>query len=350
MVADLAGSTALASVRRFLDAHELAAPTPLRVLPHLAAELGVGAVAVKDESARMGLTSFKALGGPYAVAELAREAADERGDGAGLTFVCATDGNHGRAVAFGARLAGARAVVFVHPRVEKTRREAIANEGAQVVEAPGVFEDALDAAEAAAHENGWILVSDTARPGYERIPALIMRGYAHLAAEALEQSARPPTHVFVQAGVGGLAAAVTAVVRSRRGLAARVIVVEPQRAACLLESARAGRPIRVTASESTSMSLLECYEPSHTAWRLLASAADVFVAVDEEVAEAASSRLEHPLSGDPILETSESGAAGLAGLCAVLGSASLRERLGLDALSRVLLINSERRADTTRDA
>lgn len=362
LISELAGAWALADVRTFLRTQRLDAPTPFVRLPALAASLGVADVAVKDESGRMGLNSFKALGGAYAVARLVLERASERAGravgfnelgspavhdvAARLTFVCATDGNHGRAVALGARLAGAKAVVFVDAGVAQARRAVLQADGAEVIEAAGVYEDALAAAHAAAGANGWILVSDCGFAGYESIPRLIMRGYGVMADEALGAQRRQPTHVFVQGGVGGLAGALAAALAKHRvGARSRLVVVEPARAACLMASARAGAPAQIPAGEPTVMALLECYAPSLTAWPLLASGADFYVAVDDALAVEASRRLAEPLGHDASLATSESGAAGLAGLLAVAGAGELRAAAGLDANSRVLLINSERGID-----
>src|SRR6185312_36903 len=252
LVSELAGAWALADVRAFLSTQGLDQPTPLVRLPALAASLGVAEIWVKDESARMGLNSFKALGGAYAVARLVLEAAGERAGravgfnelaepavrevAAALTFVCATDGNHGRAVALGARLTGAKAVVFVHPGVAPARRALLARDGAEVRVTAGVYDDALKAAREAASANGWALVSDCGFEGYEAIPRLIMRGYGVLADEALAARRRGPTHVFAQGGVGGLGGALAAALKQPRPSAPRrrLVVVEPDRAPCLL--------------------------------------------------------------------------------------------------------------------
>ena len=248
-------------VERFLRHRENHAVTPLHALPALARELGVGAIHIKDEGLRLGLGSFKALGGSYAVVRLVLDAASERlgrvvdvvalhapdvrAIAAGMTFACATDGNHGRSVAQGAELVGARAVVFVHSGVSQERVAAIARFGAEMVRVAGSYDDSVEEAARVADKNGWTIVSDTSWPGYERIPALVMQGYTAMVREALRQLPEPPTHVFVQAGVGGVAAAVgghlAVALADQRPM---FIVVEPARAACVYESARAGRPVK----------------------------------------------------------------------------------------------------------
>ena len=359
--------TAAEEVERFLRYRENHVVTPLYGLPALARELGVGAIHVKDEGLRLGLGSFKALGGSYAVIRLVLDAASEqlgravdvaalqapdvRDIAAGMTFACATDGNHGRSVAQGARLVGARAVVFVHSGVSQERVDAIARFGAEMVRVAGSYDDSVEEAARVADKNGWTIVSDTSWPGYERIPALVMQGYTAMVREALRQLPEPPTHVFVQAGVGGVAAAVGG--HLALALAAHspmFVVVEPARAACVYESARAGHPIRIAQGEPTVMAMLECYEPSLIAWRVLSRVADGFMTVEEEDAVAAMNRLARPLGADPAIVAGESGGVGLAGLIRALADPEACKALRLGAQSRIFLINTEGATDPQRYA
>jgi diaminopropionate ammonia-lyase len=365
--ADTLSVKAAEEVERFLRHRENHAITPLRALPALARELGVGAIYVKDEGLRLGLGSFKALGGSYAVIRLVLDAASEhlgravdvaslqtpdvRAIAADMTFACATDGNHGRSVAQGAKLVGARAVVFVHSGVSQERVEAIARFGAEMVRVAGSYDDSVEEAARVADMNGWTIVSDTSWPGYERIPALVMQGYTVMVREALRQLSEAPTHVFVQAGVGGVAAAVAghlsvALAEQRPTF----IVVEPARAACVYESARVGRPVKVERGESTVMAMLECYEPSLIAWRVLSRVADGFMTVDEEDAVAAMKQLARPFGADPATIAGESGGVGLAGLTRALADHDAREALRLGPQSRILLINTEGATDPLRYA
>jgi diaminopropionate ammonia-lyase len=334
------------------------APTPLVRMPDLAARIGVAELMVKDEAARLGLGSFKALGGAFAVIRLALSRAGERlgrdpaaldpmdpqvrAGFADLVVCCATDGNHGRSVAAAARLLGLQAVIFVHENVAPERVAAIAALGAQIKRTPGSYDDAVQASLTAATAEGWLLVSDTSWPGYEAIPMLVMQGYAALVAEAARQWDAPPTHVFLQAGVGGLAASVaTHIAGLDLPQPLAIVVVEPARAACLLASQHAGRPLQIEADEPTNMALLECYEPSHLAWRQLHRAAAAFLAVPDEAAEQAAALWMRPPGADPALRTTPSGAAGLAGLLAVAADSGRGQALGLGPESRVLLINTE---------
>ena len=363
--ADLLGLAAADEVERFLRARDGAAPTPLRALPGLAAELGVGAIHLKDEGHRLGLGSFKALGGGYAVMRLVLEAAarafgramdvedlaraDVREVAAGMTFACATDGNHGRSVAQGAQSLGARSVIFVHAGVSDERVAAIARFGAQMIRVPGSYDDSVREAARVAAARGWTIVSDTAWPGYERIPGLVMQGYVAISREALRELPAPPTHVFVQAGVGGIAAATAGHLALALGEARPTfIVVEPARAACLFESARAGHIVTLEPGEPTIMAMLECYEPSLSAWRILARAADAFMTVDEEEAVSAMNRLARPPGGDPRIVAGESGGVGLAGLMAAMRHAESRAALRLDRASRIFVINTEGATDPGR--
>lgn len=351
----------------YLKARENHAETPLHVLPALAGELGIGSLHVKDEGRRLGLGSFKALGGAYAVMRLVLEEAGKRlgrtvdvgeiGDAsvraiaAQMTFCCATDGNHGRSVAQGAGLVGARSQVFVHAGVSDERVAAIARFGAEMVRVQGGYDHSVREAARIAAERGWTVVSDTSWPGYERIPGLVMQGYTVIAREALRFMPEPPTHVFLQAGVGGFAAAIAGHLAILLGeQRPKVMVVEPARAACVYATAEAGRPVRIPHEQPTVMAMLECHEPSLVAWRVLARLGDAFMTVDEEDAVAVMNRLARPAGHDPAIVSGESGGAGLAGLIRAACDMDMRAALGLDARSRVLVVNSEGATDPGRYA
>ncbi|MDX8463026.1 diaminopropionate ammonia-lyase [Mesorhizobium humile] len=361
------GLAGAAEAERFLAARDNHAETPLHALPALAGELGIGALHLKDEGKRLGLGSFKALGGAYAVMHLVLEEAggrlgravavedlhkpEVRAIAAGMTFACATDGNHGRSVAQGAGLVGARSVIFVHSGVSNERVAAIARFGAEMVRVAGDYDQSVREAARVAAERGWTVVSDTSWPGYERIPGLVMQGYTVIVREALKRLPEPPTHVFLQAGVGGFAAAVAGHLAIVLGEdRPTVTVVEPARAACVYETAKAGRPVTIAHSKPTVMAMLECYEPSLVAWRVLSRLGDAFMTVDEEDAVSVMNRLARPAGNDPAIVSGESGGAGLAGLIRAAGDKKIRTALGLDSSSRVLIINSEGATDPGRYA
>jgi diaminopropionate ammonia-lyase len=360
--AEVLGQFAPREVERFLSHWPHHHPTPLLSLPSLASRIGVRSIHMKDESHRLGLGSFKALGGGHAVVRLLLEEAERsigrkvdvreldeprvRAVAARMTIGCATDGNHGRSVAEGARLVGAKARIFVHDGVSARRIDAIVQLGAKVFRVRGTYDDAVAEATRICAENKWLLVSDTSWPGYERIPRLVMQGYTVLAHEALKALADPPTHVFIQAGVGGLAAAVAGHMAILLGAnRPTFVVVEPSRAACLLESIRAGRPVKIDHGEATVMAMLECYAPSLVAWRVLTRAADAFMTIDDEDAVMVMNLLARPTGGDPAVVAGESGGVGLAGMLRAAGDVNLRAALRLDAHSRVFVVNTEGATD-----
>lgn len=352
-------------VERFLSFRANHKPTPLQSLSGLAGQLGVASIHMKDEGFRLDLGSFKALGGSYAVIRLVLEEASRqfgkpvdigeldtaavRRIAEGMTVACATDGNHGKSVAAGAQLVGAKAAIFVHSGVSDERVAAIAQYGAEMIRIEGTYDDSVAAAERICKENGWIVVSDTSWPGYERIPGLVMQGYTAMLREAVAALPQAPTHVFMQAGVGGLAAAVAGYFDIVFGNARpRFVVVEPDRAACLFASARAGRLVKVDHDEPTIMAMLECYEPSLVAWRILARKADAFMTVSEEEAAETMRSLARPVAGDPAIVAGESGGAGLAGFLNAMKDSEKRAALGLDANSRIFVINTEGATDQAR--
>lgn len=353
------------AVERFLSRRPDHRPTPLLALPALASRLGVRSIHVKDESYRLGLGSFKALGGGYVVMRLLLEEAERslghnvdigelfepemRAIAAGMTVGCATDGNHGRSVAEGARLVGVQARIWVHEGVSTQRIAAIAAYGAEVTKVPGTYDDAVAEAARVCASNDWLLVSDTSWSGYERIPRLVMQGYTVLVREALASMQAPPTHVFIQAGVGGVAAAIAGHMATVFGEnRPTLVVVEPSRAACVLESIRAGRPVKIEQGEPTVMAMLECYVPSLLAWRVLARSADAFMTVEDKDAVAVMNLLARPTGGDPIIIAGESGGVGLAGMIRIAGAADQRAAMSLDADSRVLVVNTEGATDPER--
>lgn len=322
-------------------------PTPLWHLKGLASRISVADILLKDESSRLGLNAFKILGVSYAVGRLL----NENGFGKGSVLVCATTGNHGRAVAHAAREHGLDAKVYVPADTAAARIEAIEAEGASVVTVDGNYDDAVRLATEDARRHGWTIISDTAWAGYEEIPRLIMAGYTKLMDEAESQWAPepPPDVVLVQAGVGGLACAVVSWLCHRFGAQRPfTIVCEPASAACYLESARAGKPVSLRGPFSTNMAGLASGEVSSMAWPTVAGAADAFVAIDDEPSMQLMRDLAHPTEGDPVIVAGASGVCGLAVLLEILRDEALRpvrEASSLSARSRVLVINTEGATD-----
>ena len=344
-------------------------PTPLVERKALAEKLGVGTVWVKDESHRFGLNAFKALGGSYAMgqylagklgkpleeltfeelcSEPARRALGE------ITFVTATDGNHGRGVAWSARLLGHKSVVYMPKGSAPERLENIRAQGAQAEITEFNYDDAVRLANRQAQEKGWVLVQDTAWPGYEEIPAHIMQGYTTLAQEIAQQlEGQIPTHLFLQAGVGSFAGAAlgyfAALWGDQRPITA---IVEPDKADCIFRSAQAddGKLRFVTGDMDSMMAGLCCGEPCTISWEILDSYADAFLSCGDHYSAQGMRLLGRAEGEDTPVISGESGAVGAGVLQAIMQEerlAELREQLGLDENSRVLLISTE--GDTDRE-
>ena len=334
------------------------AATPLIALNDLAANLGVDRIDYKHEGPRFGLGSFKALGGSYAALRLLQrelghrlgveiELSDIRNGKyreacAEITLVSATDGNHGRSLAWGCQRFGAPCRIYIHAEVSEGREQSMRDLGATVVRIDGDYDESVALARQEAEENGWLVVSDTSWPGYTEPPRDVMAGYGMMTREICEALDQPPTHVFLQGGVGGLAASVAASLRQYWGAASpRVVIVEPDRAACLAESARAGKATTVVIVNETIMAGLSCGEPSAMAWEILAEEASDFLTIPDEIVAPTVRLLARPMGNDPVVEAGESAVAGLAALIAARQDADLSTNLGLDVTSRVLLIGSE---------
>lgn len=289
------------------------AQTPLVEAPELAETVGVARITIKDERNRMGLGSFKALGAAFAIAREAAEVVqgDDWGSAlAGRVFVTASAGNHGLSVAAGAKLFGAQAVIFLSNTVPEAFATRLKAKGAQVERAGANYEESMEAALVWAAEKGYTLLSDSSWPGYTDPPFHVMEGYLQLAAEAAMQIDTPPTHILLQAGVGGLAAAAAVYARSVWGDGPKIIVVEPDQAPALFDSIGAGE--LVTSSGGVSeMGRLDCKTPSMIALAGLSRDADTFLTLTEEEAAYGITVL-----GEHGFATTPSGGAGLAALIA----------------------------------
>lgn len=334
------------------------APTPLVSLSGLATQIGVGRIDYKHEGPRFGLRSFKALGGSYAAlrvlqrelgARLGRDVSLEeirRGDLASdcakITLVSATDGNHGRSLAWGCQRFGAPCRIYIHAEVSEGRAAAMRDLGAEVIRIDGDYDASVLLAKDEAAANGWFVVSDTSWPGYVDPPRDVMAGYGVMTREVCEGLEHAPTHVFLQGGVGGLAGSVAAGLSQYYGAdSPRVVIVEPDLAACLYESARTGVATNVALHNETIMAGLSCGEPSEMAWEILAEEASDFVTIPDTIVAPTVRLLARASFGDEVIEAGESAVAGLAALVAAMGQPDMAAALGLDAGSRVLLIGSE---------
>lgn len=306
--------------------------TPLHRIPvH-----GIGELIVKDETSRLGLNAFKILGVRFALSRLREEGRLPHGS----VLTCATDGNHGRAVARVAAAMGLTSRVYVPKLANEARRRAIADEGAELVVVDGNYDDAVHLARADAQANDWHLISDTSWEGYSEIPRLIMLGYTHILEEASRQWSEPPDVVFAHGGVGGFACAVGSWFAYKYGQWRPFLICsQPEQSPCLLEAARRGTPQRLEGSLETVMDCLSAGEVSHAAWPVVHSIYDAYVGVTEEAAvEAVQYLQQHSII------SGYSGACSVAALHALLSDDSfqpVREVAGLNEKSRVLAIVTE---------
>ncbi len=341
------------------------APTPLRSLTGLARAAGIDRIWYKDEGARFNLNSFKALGGAYAVLRLLAREVQARVPGVpvtaldlvvgrygkvtrGITVTTATDGNHGRSVAWGAQVFGCGCVIYVPANCSQGRQRAIEEYGARVVRVDGTYDDAVRRAAADAAADGWFVVSDTSYTGYMDTPRDVMQGYAVMVEEAISQlpASERPTHVFIQGGVGALPAAVCGHLWESWGRQRpRLVVVEPQAADCLFRSAVAGRPTKAEGDLDTVMAGLACGEVSLLAWAILERGADDFLAIPDQAATATMRLLAHGRHGGRPIVAGESGVAGLAGLLCAAADPEVRAGLGLAPDARVLVFGTEGATD-----
>lgn len=329
------------------------AATPLHDLPRLAARLEVAQVLAKDEG-RRALASFKSLGGTYAgLRALARAAGTDipglldpaRPKSPLPALICASDGNHGLAVASAARYAGAPSRVYLHEGVAPARAARIEAQGGDIVWVKGTYDDSVDEALAAARAGDGILVADTTLDPDDPVVADVMAGYGVMALEIRRQveasNIAKPTHLFVQAGCGGLAAAMTTGLKTWLAPPAAIVVVEPDKAACVTSGLAQGRVVRIPGDLETTAAMLACGEASAPALTVLRDAGAKAVTVTEAQLDEAVRLLRE--FGGPA--TTPSGAAGLAGMAAVAANAASARELALDATSRVLVIVSEAAQD-----
>ncbi|WP_421782713.1 diaminopropionate ammonia-lyase [Kiloniella litopenaei] len=344
--------------------------SPLTSLPGLAKQLNLVDVSFKDESKRFNLGSFKALGGAYAVLKFLKTFIEQKDDitvdtddlrkglykniTSTLTVTTATDGNHGRSVAWGAQIFGCKAIIYVPASCSPSRIEAIKEHGAKVIQTSLDYDETVRHCVKEAEENHYQIISDTSWEDYHEVPAQIMQGYSIIAEEALKEyftrpfrQAIPPSHIFIQAGVGGLAAAIAGYFWAHLGeRRPKIVIVEPENAACLYATAAEGtltkaRGDKETGNVHTIMAGLDCGETSPIAWQILSRSADFFMTIPDAITGPTMKLIAASPFNDPVLEAGESSVAGLAALIMTATHEDTREILGLSPDSRILLINSE---------
>lgn len=317
--------------------------TSLYSLSSLAAKLKVDEILLKDESTRFSVGAFKSLGASWAIHSFLNRNPGNH------TFCTATDGNHGRAVAWSARIFNQKAVVFMPEGSVESRINFIKDEGAQVIIVNGDYDATVARAESIARDKGYILIQDTSWEGYEDIPRLVTAGYSTQMREMddmYEYPDKPPFDiVFLQSGVGSWAASVSLYLINRFGKKApALVVVEPSESDCLLESAKTGLPSKTRKSQKTIMAGLNCGSPSLIAWNILKDTTNAFLSIPDHYSMEAMRRMKFPLGNDPFIETCESGAAGLGALLALMQEdelAEVRKSLGVNNNTRFLVINTE---------
>ncbi len=352
--------------RSFHQSFDQYRQTPLRSLDNLAEELGVSNIFVKDESYRFELNAFKVLGGSYAIGRYLAEKlhmdikdlpyatliSDEIKNKLGeVTFTTATDGNHGRGVAWTAQQLKQKAVIYMPRGSAQERLKNITATGAEGYITALNYDDAVRLSAENAEKYGWVIVQDTAWEGYEDIPTWIMQGYITMAYEALQQlnamGIEKPTHIFLQAGVGSLAGAVqgffTSVFNDARPITA---IVEPEKADCIFRSAQAGdgKPRAVTGHMNTIMAGLACGEPNTIGWNILRDYSDMFISCPDYIAAKGMRVLGHPLKDDKRVISGESGAVTTGFLAEIMQKeeyTEIRKALKLNKDSKILVFNTE---------
>jgi diaminopropionate ammonia-lyase len=338
--------------------------TPLYSLTGLSEFLGVKEIYVKDESQRFGLNAFKGLGVSYAMASyfasvLSIDLSSTNFDMltkqvkslSTSTFATATDGNHGKGVAWAAGLFGQNANVYMPKDSSEARLEAIQNLGANACITNLNYDDTVQMVDSLAQDNNWVLIQDTAWEGYVTIPMFIMQGYLTIIGEILEQfkdeSFKEITHVILQAGVGSFAGAMAAFIHNITSHSTpKIIIVEPSNAACLYQSAvhPTGAPQRVHGDLATIMAGLACGEPNPVGWEILKSVSDYFFYCDDSISAKGMRVLGNPIAQDPKIISGESGAVPLGLLYELMSdseSSELKTKLELDKSSKILVINTE---------
>jgi len=328
-------------------------PTPLHSFDDIAQETGVSSVFYKDENTRFNLKSFKALGGAYAVANLLIKKLKDEGIKANssdlilgtykdytskLTVCCATDGNHGRSVAWGAQQFGCNCEIYIHQNVSPGREKAIAKYGALVNRIDGNYDESVRIAAKVAESNGYTVVSDTSYEGYTDIPKDVMQGYTVMVDEAMKQMNDTPTHVFLQGGVGGFPSAVVSFLQESLDCPPIFVVVEPVNADCLFQSAANGEPTPIHGDLDTIMAGLACGEVSVLAWSILESHVTHFMSITDESVPKAMQLLANRKT--PIV-AGESAITGLAGYLIACNDSDLKSKLMINENSKVLFFGTE---------
>lgn len=336
--------------------------TPFVSLPSLSKKLGVGSIFVKDESYRFGLKAFKCMGASYAIYRFIKQLWEQKihspfqveylFDTVKINrlhlprFCTATDGNHGRAVAWMSKIIGHPAVIYMPLNSVPARCENIRNENAELVIVDGDYDEAVQRSDSDAKQNGWQVISDTSYSGYTEIPAYIQAGYTTIFEEIDQQHSSDFDFIFLQSGVGSFAASAAWYYKQKKQQTPALISVEPTGAACLLQSVLSETGVLTTSTgkQDSIMAGLNCATPSIIAWDIIRQSTELFIAIEDRYAREAMKIYHYPENQDHQIISGESGAAGLAGLLALLNDENYRktrEKMNFNRNSRILLFNTE---------
>jgi len=313
-------------------------PTPLESLNKLSNELKLKNIFYKDESKRFGLKSFKALGGAYAVEKITKGKKD-------VIVSTATAGNHGKSVAWGAKNLGLNCKIFISENVSETRAEEMRNLNADVIRVKGNYEDSLNFCKEESKKNNWEIIQDVAWPDYELVPKLTMAGYSTIIKEITVQTNEYITHIFLQAGVGGMAAGLVAGVANYFKKVPKIIIVEPEDANCVMQSIENNTPTSVDIKKESIMGGMSCGEVSLVPWQILKNSVNNCVSVSDKFVSQTVAMLADKIVCDISIEGGECSTPGITSLISCCNNDETKSALEINENSNILLIGCEGSAD-----
>ena len=313
-------------------------PTPLESLNKLSKELDLKNIFYKDESKRFGLKSFKALGGAYAVEKITKGKKD-------VIVSTATAGNHGKSVAWGAKNLGLNCKIFISENVSETRAEEMRNLNAEVIRVKGNYEDSLNFCKEESKKNNWEIIQDVAWPAYELVPKLTMAGYSTIIKEISVQTNEYITHIFLQAGVGGMAAGLVAGVANYFKKVPKIIIVEPENANCVMQSIENNTPTSVDIKKESIMGGMSCGEVSLVPWQILKNSVNNCVSVSDKFVSQTVAMLADKVVCDISIEGGECSTPGITSLISCCNNDETKSALEINENSNILLIGCEGSAD-----
>ena len=313
-------------------------PTPLESLNKLSKELELKNIFYKDESKRFGLKSFKALGGAYAVEKITKGKKD-------ITVSTATAGNHGKSVAWGAKNLGLNCKIFISENVSETRAEEMRFLNAEVIRVKGNYENSLNVCKEESKKNNWEIIQDVAWPDYELVPKLTMAGYSTMIKEISVQTNEYITHIFLQAGVGGMAAGLVAGVANYFKKVPKIIIVEPENANCVMQSIENNTLTSVDIKKESIMGGMSCGEVSLVPWQILKNSVNNCISVSDKFVSQTVAMLADKVLSDISIEGGECSTPGITSLISCCNNEETKSDLEINENSNILLIGCEGSAD-----